>query len=47
MCCGKDSKQGCRKPENMKGRRGECTSEQVRKCHGSAGKHPCTARKGK
>lgn len=39
MC---NSKQKCEKPENLKGEPGECSPEQVRKCHGTAKCHPCT-----
>ncbi len=32
---------GCQKPERLKTRPEDCTPEQIRKCHGDAGKHPC------
>ncbi len=35
-------KVGCQKPENLKGKPGECTPEQIKKCHGSEKAHPCT-----
>lgn len=35
-------KTGCQKPENLKGKPGECSPEQVKKCHGSEKAHPCT-----
>ncbi len=35
-------KEKCRKPENLKGKPGECSPEQIRKCHGDADSHPCT-----
>ena len=41
MCCGKEEKKGCRKPENLKGKPSECSPEQIRACHGDAKKHPC------
>jgi len=31
----------CKKPENLKGKPEECSSQQIRKCHGDAKKHPC------
>jgi hypothetical protein len=31
----------CEKPENLKGKPEECSPEQVRKCHGPNGEHPC------
>jgi len=37
MCC--ESK--CQKPENLKGKPEDCTSEQIRKCHGDEARHPC------
>jgi len=42
MCCSKEKK-GCEKPEKLKGRPEDCPPRQVRRCHGDAGKHPCTA----
>ena len=42
MCGSSGKKQGCQKPENLKGRPEACSPEQVRKCHGDAPKHPCT-----
>lgn len=38
MCCGKTK---CQKPENLKGKPGECSQEQIKKCHGDVKKHPC------
>jgi hypothetical protein len=31
----------CQKPEQLKGKPGECTPEQIRKCHGDVQEHPC------
>jgi hypothetical protein len=31
----------CETPKELKGKPGECTPEQIRKCHGDAKKHPC------
>lgn len=38
-------KKGCRKPENLKGKPGGCSPEQVRKCHGGEKKHPCAGKR--
>jgi hypothetical protein len=47
MCCCNE-KEGCQRPENLKGKAEDCTPRQVRKCHGDVKKHPCVApRKGK
>jgi len=43
MCCCNESKKGCQKLENLKGKPEECSAEQVRKCHGDVKKHSCTA----
>jgi hypothetical protein len=45
--CGNAKKQGCRKPDNLKGKPQECSAEQVRKCHGDSKTHPCTGKAGK
>ena len=39
MCCREEK--GCQKPENLKGKPGDCTAEQIRKCHGDEKEHPC------
>jgi len=31
----------CRKPEELIGRPQDCTPEQIEKCHGDVGEHPC------
>jgi len=31
----------CQKPENLKGKPGECSPEQIKECHGDAKDHPC------
>jgi len=41
MCCRNEKKQGCRKPEELKGKPQDCSAEKVRKCHGDAAGHPC------
>jgi len=41
MCCD-ETKQGCQKPENLKGNPEDCSPEQIGKCHGNAKTHPCT-----
>lgn len=40
MCCN-ENQRGCQKPENLTGKPGECTAEQIRKCHGNVQGHPC------
>jgi len=40
MC---DPKRTCQKPENLKDKPEECSKEQIIKCHGDAGKHPCAS----
>ncbi len=42
MCANK-----CQHPEKLKGKPEECSPEQIKKCHGSAKKHPCSVKKGK
>jgi hypothetical protein len=42
MCCN-EKKSECQKPENLKGKPGECSPEQIKKCHGDTKTHPCTA----
>ena len=37
----------CEKPEFLKTVPGECTPEQIEKCHGSAKNHPCSPADGK
>jgi hypothetical protein len=39
--CGRKQNVRCEKPENLKGRPGDCSAEQIRKCHGDSRKHPC------
>jgi len=39
MC---DANQGCRNPQELKGRPEDCSPEQIRKCHGEGARHPCT-----
>ena len=38
MC---EEKQGCQKPEELKGDPKKCSPEQIRKCHGDVQEHPC------
>jgi hypothetical protein len=45
MCCCNDKKEGCQKPENLKGKPEGCSPEQVRRCHGDAKDHPCLPKK--
>jgi hypothetical protein len=44
MCSGKGK---CQKPENLKGKPGECSPAQIRKCHGDVKGHPCVSGKKK
>jgi len=32
----------CQNPDELKGKPGECTPEQIAKCHGEGEEHPCT-----
>jgi len=43
MCCREKNEQGCQKPENLTGKCGECSPEQIRKCHGDVKDHPCAS----
>lgn len=45
MCCCKENKEGCQKPENLKGNPKDCSPEQIRECHGEAEDHPCAGKK--
>jgi len=38
QCC-------CERPEKLKGKIEECTSEQIRECHGDEKGHPCKENK--
>jgi ArsR family transcriptional regulator len=38
MC---EKKEGCQKPEELKGDPRECSPEQIRKRHGDVKEHPC------
>ena len=38
MC---DSKKGCEKPDQLRGKPSECSPEQIKKCHGDVKEHPC------
>ncbi len=38
-------KEKCQKPENLKGKPGECSPEQIKKCHGEVKNHPCVSKK--
>ncbi len=37
--CGENTK--CRKPKELKGKPEECSTKQVKKCHGGVDTHPC------
>jgi len=36
-----EEKKGCQRPEELKGRPEDCSPEQIQKCHGDDGEHPC------
>ena len=38
MC---DDKQVCQKPEELVGKPEDCSTEQIKKCHGDVKDHPC------
>jgi len=42
-----EKKQRCQKPENLKGKPGNCSPEQIKACHGTKGKHPCAPKSGR
>jgi|GEM_PF-649266 len=42
--CGEN--ENCQCPEELKKRPGDCTPEQIRKCHGTKRKHPCEQKAG-
>jgi hypothetical protein len=44
MCCN-EKKEGCQKPENLKGKPEDCSPEQTSACHGDVGDHPCVPEK--
>ena len=37
--CGEENK--CEHPEKLKSKPGECSPEQIEKCHGDVEEHPC------
>jgi len=45
MCQEKEEKEGCQKPEELKGTPQQCSPEQIRKCHGDVPQHPCLGTK--
>ena len=45
MCCCNDKKQGCQKPQNLKGKPQDCTAKQIEKCHGKGKDHSCVPKK--
>lgn len=46
MCCSTKGN-GCECPQELKGKPEECTPEQIEKCHGKTGDHPCVPEKEK
>jgi hypothetical protein len=39
------NKKGCEHPEMLKGKPGECSPEQIEKCHGKVKENPCVKKK--
>jgi len=44
MCGSEEKKDGCQKPENLKGKPEDCSPEQILECHGEVASHPCTGK---
>jgi hypothetical protein len=44
MCRCEEKSDGCKKPENLKGKPEDCSPEQIRQCHGDVQDHPCTGK---
>lgn len=42
-----EKKNVCLKKENLKGKPEKCSPEQIKKCHGDDGKHPCVQKSSK
>lgn len=40
-------KSRCMKPEKLKESPEKCSPEQIKECHGTDAKHPCTGNEGK
>ena len=43
--CKSESAKGCEHPDRLKGKLGECSSEQIKECHGDVREHPCVKEK--
>jgi hypothetical protein len=43
--CKSESTKGCKHPERLKGKPGECSPEQIKECHGDVKEHPCVKEK--
>lgn len=39
------STRGCEHPERLTGKPGECSPEQIKKCHGTGSGHSCVEKK--
>ena len=39
-----DEKRGYQKQEQLEGKPDECSTEQIKKCHGDVKDHPCVAK---
>jgi len=43
--CDKTDCSCCQKPDDWKDKPQDCSPEQIQKCHGDVGKHPCLPEK--
>jgi hypothetical protein len=43
--CQAANKERCEHPEKLKGKPEDCSTEQVKECHGEVPKHPCLPEK--
>jgi hypothetical protein len=43
--CKQETKKGCQYPEKLKGKPEDCTTEQIKECHGGIKEHPCVEKK--
>jgi len=39
--CKEEREKECEHPEELKGKPGECSLEQIKECHGQVKGHPC------
>lgn len=46
--CYDNKKSCCERPDRLKGRRAnECTTKQIKECHGDVKEHPCSGKSNK